>query len=87
MRYRVIIQNKDGKLLDKTEPSSPGDRRAFVYAVHVNHIRHFGDSEETAAVALIERSNSVPKECTTGIELVKIGTSEYGGRSIVIRCR
>ena len=82
-----LILRLDGTLAPRIAESLPGDRKAFVVGVHVNHLKYFGEPEEESAVRLVERSNSIPAECGSGIALIRIGRLEGGGRTIAFRCR
>ena len=85
MRYEVLVRDKSGKFrLDGGAESS--DVKVYVFSVHINSLRQFGQDELLSARALLEQRRSIPSECRGRYRVSKIGRLEGGGRTISVEC-
>ena len=86
LKYRTLYLAAERCFRREDIRGTPQDTAVYVYAVHVNHIRYFGDDMNQAAEALVTKTDSSPRECVSGILLAKIGLFEHGGRTIAVVC-
>ena len=86
-RYETVYLTAEGCFRRTESQGRPQDTPVYIYSVHINSIRYFGEDERQAAEALVTNTDSTPAVCKKGVSLTKIGRLEGGGRTISVVCK